>query len=54
MILFHFGLDTILIIDRKDTTRKTKAWMGGWDHKGYLRDWLGDVEWILLAKDRDR
>jgi hypothetical protein len=28
--------------------------MGGWDQNGTLADWLGGVEYIHLAQDRDR
>jgi hypothetical protein len=28
--------------------------MGGWDENGSRGDWLGDVERIQLAQDRDR
>jgi hypothetical protein len=28
--------------------------MGGWDQNGPYGDWLGGVEWIHLAQDRDR
>jgi hypothetical protein len=28
--------------------------MGGWDQNGPRGDWLGGVEWIHLAQDRDR
>jgi hypothetical protein len=28
--------------------------MGGWDQNGPWTDWLGGVEWIKLAQDRDR
>jgi hypothetical protein len=38
----------------KETTWKTKALMGGWDQDGSYGDWLGSVEWIQLAQDRDR
>jgi hypothetical protein len=27
--------------------------MGGWDQNGPQTDWLGGVEWIQLAQDRD-
>jgi hypothetical protein len=29
---------------RKETTRKTDVWVGGWDHDGSWGDWLGVVE----------
>jgi hypothetical protein len=28
--------------------------MGGWDQIGSWGDWLGVVDWIRLAQDRDR
>jgi hypothetical protein len=40
----------------KDRTRNSEAYIGGWDQNGPYGDWLGGggVEWIHLAKDRDR
>jgi hypothetical protein len=31
-----------------------KAYVGGWDQNGSWGDWLGGVDWIRLAQDRDR
>jgi hypothetical protein len=28
--------------------------MGEWDQNGLKGDWLGGLEWIHLAQDRDR
>jgi hypothetical protein len=28
------------VLERKETTWKTKAWMGGWDQNGPEGDWL--------------
>jgi hypothetical protein len=39
---------------RKDTTRKTKASVGGWGENRSLGDGLRGVEWIPFAQDRGR
>jgi hypothetical protein len=33
----------------KETTRKIKAYMRGWDQNGSLGDWLGGVDRIRMA-----
>jgi hypothetical protein len=39
---------------RKETTGKTEAWMGDGIRMGLREIVWGYVEWIQLAKDRDR
>jgi hypothetical protein len=39
---------------RKENTWKITAWMGRWDQNGSWADWLGGVDWIQLAQDRDQ
>jgi hypothetical protein len=39
---------------RKETTQKTKVKVGKWDQNGSWGDWLGIVDWIRLAQDRDQ
>jgi hypothetical protein len=37
---------------RKETTWKTKAWMGGWDQMDLREIGRGSVEWIQMVQDR--